>query len=205
MRVDILDGKSSTFEHREAISKLGFWFTKNKQIDGKWTKDCNESEIPKIRKFCRKRGLEYAVYEEGYTRSSNYRYRYFKEHPGLFNTFYQCAYCGKIKTRKNITVDHVIPVDKVVKGKKREKYKRILRRQGITDVNDVRNLVPACKSCNSKKSANTGFWILKGRIGKYPLFWATYHFFFIIVIIFIVCNFTEISTFMRDLFINWVS
>ena len=204
MRVEILDGKECTFKHREAISRLGFWFVRNQQIDGKWTKECEEKELQRIKKFCRKRKLEYAVYEEGYTRSSNYRYKYFKAHPGLFNTFYQCAYCGRIRTRKYITVDHIIPVDKVIKGKKREKYKQMLKRRNITDINDIRNLVSACKRCNSKKSARTGLWIMRGRIGRHPIIWAIWYLIIIIALTFVVSNFFEIINFLKHLFIQWI-
>jgi 5-methylcytosine-specific restriction endonuclease McrA len=205
MRVEILDGKECTFQHREAISRLGFWFIKSQQVDGKWTKECNKEDLQRIRKFCKRRKLEYAVYEEGYIRSSNYRYKYFKAHKGLFNTFYQCAYCGKIRTKKHITVDHIIPVDKVIKGKKREKYKKILKRKNITDINDIRNLVPACKRCNSKKSANTGFWIIRGEIGRHPIFWIIYYLIIIILTMFIICNFHEIVDFLKQLFIQWIN
>lgn len=205
MRVEILDGKEKAFEHRKAISKLGFWYIKNKEIDGRWSKECKESEIAKIKKFCKRHHLEYAVYEEGFTRSSNYRYRYFKAHKGLFNTFYQCAYCGRIRTKKYITVDHIIPVDKVIKGKRREHYKRLLRSKGITDINDVRNLVSACRRCNSQKSANAGIWILRGRIGSHPWFWVTCNLILIVVLIFVVCNISEIAEFFKNLFLSWIS
>lgn len=48
---------------------------------------------------------------------------------------YKCAYCGQ-KT-KDITCDHIIP----------------LTRGGL---NKIENLVPCCKSCNSKKHTKTG-------------------------------------------------
>lgn len=205
MRVEILDGKNKTFQHRTAISKLGFWYIKNQQTDGRWVKECTKKELAEVKKFCKKHRLEYAVYEEGYTRSSNYRYRYFKAHKGLFNKFYLCSYCGKIKTKKNITVDHIIPVDKVVKGKSRDRYKRVLRRNGIKDINDIKNLTTACKSCNSKKSANTGLWILRGRIGSKPGFWVMWYVIFFITIVFVCCNFSEIAAFFKTLFLNWIS
>ena len=204
MKVEILNGKNKTYQYKSKLYRLGFRFIKN-QNHGRWTKDCKESELKKIKRFCKKKKLEYAIYEDGYTRSSNYRYNFFKEHPGFLGKFYQCAYCGHIHTRKNITVDHIIPVDKVIKGKKREKYKKILKRQGIEDVNDVRNLVAACKRCNQRKSSNTGFWILKARIGKHPAFWLIYYTLLVVLLIFTISNFNAIVLFLKNLFINWIS
>ena len=49
-----------------------------------------------------------------YERSNDYRQQFFKANKPLFGkNIYQCAYCGKLKRKKNITVDHVIPVNKV--------------------------------------------------------------------------------------------
>jgi len=48
----------------------------------------------------------------------------------------KCAYCGVARTWKNVSRDHKIP----------------LSRGGT---NDIRNIVPACRSCNVKKNART--------------------------------------------------
>ena len=58
MRVEILDGKDSAYQHRKAISRMGFWYIKNQQIDGRWSKECEEDELPKIKQFCRKNHLQ---------------------------------------------------------------------------------------------------------------------------------------------------
>lgn len=47
----------------------------------------------------------------------------------------------------------------------------VLRLNGINDINDTRNLVPACRKCNSRKGANTGIWIIRGLIGRHFGFW----------------------------------
>lgn len=55
-----------------------------------------------------------------------------------------CVYCGK---KKKLTIDHVVPIDR-----------------GGT--NDMDNLVPACKSCNSRKNTKSLlswlYYLLKG-------------------------------------------
>lgn len=66
-----------------------------------------------------------------------YREEYFKIHPGKKllgrkGTYYKCVSCGKWYSKSNITVDHRIP-----------------KRKGGTD--DLWNLQPMCKSCNSSK------------------------------------------------------
>ena len=38
-------------------------------------------------------------------------------------------------------------------------------------VNDIRNLAPACRDCNSKKSDKMGLWVIRGWLGKYKLYW----------------------------------
>ena len=47
-----------------------------------------------------------------------------------------CAYCGK-PLGDNVTIDHIIPI---VRG----------------GTNDIDNLVPCCRHCNSKKCDKTG-------------------------------------------------
>lgn len=204
MLVQVLDAKESVYNHKEKLRRMGFRYIRDPASDGKWQKDCSTVELKSVRKFCRRNGLEYAVYEAGYTRSTNYRNKYFQVHKGFLGKYYQCAYCGKIKTKKGITVDHLIPVDKVIKGKRRDKYIRKLKKKGITDVNDVRNLVPACMKCNQKKSAQTGIWVLRGTLGKHPIYWLTVWFFSLLLIVFFIANWQAILSGLSQIFIDWL-
>lgn len=106
-------------------------------------------------------------------RSTNYRCNFFKVNKGLRGRrkHYHCSYCGRIKKKDDITVDHLIPVNKVLKGHHKRFWKMILRFNGINDINDTRNLVPACRKCNSRKGTNTGIWILRGLVGRHFGFW----------------------------------
>lgn len=66
-----------------------------------------------------------------------YREDYFKAHPGKKRfgrrgRWFKCVSCGKWYSKSAITVDHRIP-----------------KRKGGTD--DVWNLQPMCRSCNSSK------------------------------------------------------
>ena len=46
-----------------------------------------------------------------------------------------------------------------------------MRLIGIANVNDVRNLAPACRRCNIKKGRKAGIWIVKAIVGKYEIYW----------------------------------
>ncbi|MEY8334653.1 HNH endonuclease signature motif containing protein [Lachnospiraceae bacterium 47-T17] len=79
----------------------------------------------------------------------NYRYEYFKKNPGLFGCIWSCAYChGLIIGKKNVQVDHVIPLNSVF-GK-----------------NATYNLVAAHPSCNRRKSDKIDGRVAVGYISK---------------------------------------
>ena len=70
-----------------------------------------------------------------------YREDYFKAHEGVKllgkrGTYYRCVFCGGMFTKSEITVDH-----------------KIAKRLGGTD--DIWNLQPACRPCNSRKRERT--------------------------------------------------
>lgn len=168
---------------------MGFSWKATSKTGGYWEKDCQDNEIKKVERFCRRKRLKVVVYEKHYSRGDHYRKTFFDANHGIFGNgnYYWCAYCGKIISRKKVTVDHIVPVDKVLQGDRKEHYRRMLRRRGITDVNQKKNLVAACWPCNRKKSANTGLWILKGRIGRFGWLWVIRWIFRIWMITAIVC------------------
>ncbi len=57
----------------------------------------------------------------------------------------RCAYCGKAIERRQMQIDHVIPMEFY------ETYKVVDGR----DLNDMDNLLPACRSCNNYKDTLT--------------------------------------------------
>jgi hypothetical protein len=82
-----------------------------------------------------------------------------------------------------MVIDHLIPVAKA----KVSSYARFcLKLHGITNVNDVRNLVPSCDRCNRKKGAKMGLWVVRGRLGKYKLYWIIRRILIIALIVFAV-------------------
>jgi len=42
---------------------------------------------------------------------------------------------------------------------------------GISGANDAKNLVAACRRCNSKKGTKMGLWIVRGFLGRSELLW----------------------------------
>lgn len=104
-----------------------------------------------------------------YQRSTDYRRQFLRHNKGIFGggNFF-CSYCGKLLTPQRMTVDHLIPVNKV----KRKGFARLIMKiRGINNINDVNNLIPSCSNCNSRKSDKMGLWIIKGDIGKHPWYW----------------------------------
>lgn len=123
-----------------------------------------------------------------YERSSDYRRTFFKNNPGLFGTNkYQCVYCGKIKDKKKIQVDHLIPVHRV---KKRGLGRLLMKIKNINDINSLKNLVPSCAKCNQRKSSKMGLWLIKGILGKHFIWWILVwivRIFIIFAVIYVIC------------------
>ena len=103
-------------------------------------------------------------------RSSDYRRRFIEADPGPW----RCRYCGKrLRDKSEMTVDHVIPVARVSRlGVSGFFWRNFAIHEGIDDINDLKNLVPACRRCNSRKGQKGGIWILRAILGKYPIWFA---------------------------------
>lgn len=102
--------------------------------------------------------------EDKYVRNTSYRkdfVTHYKKHNGKY---FRCAYCGKKITSQKMTVDHIIPIDKVQHD---WKYRLLMKLSGMNNVNDICNLTPACERCNKRKGKKIGLrYYLKGKIGK---------------------------------------
>lgn len=180
MEIRIYDKKNKTYEFKKALKKLGFIRNKNY-----WVKECDKNEAEQARYFCEKYNLEYAPIKKEYVRSDNYRAVFFKYNNGIFSKrmHYHCAYCGKIKKKQDITIDHLIPINNVLHGKHSHYWRRKLWKSQISDINDYHNLVPACAKCNQKKGSKAGLWVLRGRIGSNFIFWCFYRVIQVMIII----------------------
>ena len=124
----------------------------------------------RIRRFCKNHGLTYVEAKDRYVRSGSYRGVFFTHEKGDRGNgkVYHCAYCGRRLKRKNVTVDHVIPVSA---AQKTRAGRVAMAFWGINNVNDPANMVAACERCNSRKADSGGLWILRGFIGRSVWFW----------------------------------
>lgn len=128
-----------------------------------------ERKLQQLKEYCWERHLKFYIDNEYGTRSRDYRARFFNSHRPVFGRFYFCAYCGRLLTKKRVTVDHLYPVAKVSRDPDLQKK---LKRQGILDLNSEKNLVAACYRCNQAKGAQMGSWIRKGKLGRHAWVWS---------------------------------
>lgn len=121
-------------------------------------------------------------YDEKWSRSTTYRGDYMK---GLDpHARCRCVYCGKIDNLENMVIDHIIPV---AMAKESKTVQRILEKLGYESINDVRNLVPACNDCNTKKGRDYNiFYSIRAKLGGYEIFWYIYWGLQILIIIFLI-------------------
>jgi len=75
-------------------------------------------------------------------------------------------FCHRRIPDKKLCIDHIYPIYRTKTGN--DFWLRLLR---IEDVNDVRNLAPACRRCNTKKGRNAGIWVLRAILGRYEAYW----------------------------------
>ena len=123
----------------------------------------------KIKRYCEDEHLKFKLSNSLGNRNSDCRRIFFKNvKPQVLGKYYICAYCGKLRTKDNITVDHIYPVKKSADS---IKYQNKMRRRGIDNINDPKNLIAACRKCNLKKSSSTGVWIIKAKLGRYKYLW----------------------------------
>ena len=128
-----------------------------------------QNAVQKIKYYCQSQHLKFKISNSLGNRSGDYRRIFFiYNKPQIMGKYYICAYCGRLRTKDRITVDHIYPIGKASKSLK---YQERLRRRGIDNINEPRNLVGACKKCNGKKGAKGGLWILRAKIGKYKYLW----------------------------------
>lgn len=123
----------------------------------------NEKGLRKIQKLCNKFHYNYKINNSYGTRSSNYRADFFNANKPILNHYY-CAYCGYLIPKNKITVDHLYPIGVASKN---VKLQQKLKKKRIYNINDTKNLVAACKSCNQKKGKKLGKWIRKGAKGRH--------------------------------------
>lgn len=164
MKVLIYTGFFRRLFLKKRLKEIKFVPKQNGKYWQRHIDDDNRNELKKVRKFCRRKFLKYDFVDDSMDRSTNYRNNFFKSRKGILGSdIYVCAYCGRFLTKKRVCVDHIIPV---YRAKNDDFYRKLLSFRHIKNVNDIRNLAPSCNKCNSKKSANGGFWIIRGWFGR---------------------------------------
>ena len=124
--------------------------------------------VNRIRILCRNEHYIFKINNSLGTRSNDYRHMFFLTNsPSVLNGYF-CSYCGRYVSKNKITVDHLYPIGRASKSLRLQRW---LRFNGITDINDTRNLVPACERCNKSKGTHMGLWILKGILGRVQWLW----------------------------------
>lgn len=118
----------------------------------------------KYLKMLKRRKIRYRYYESRWERNSTYRNDFLK----ASRPPYRCRYCNRYLKRDYMVVDHIVPV---AKAKVSPHARFLLYIQGISNVNDIRNLAPSCQKCNRRKDTKMGLWWLRGKLGKYKLYW----------------------------------
>ncbi len=147
MLVAVTNKYNNTYKYRRRLYRLGLRYA-----NGKWqTTTSDDRLIKKIAKYCRKHNLYCECIPENYVRSGTYRREFLGSYKKYRGRYFRCAYCGKMLVSKEMTVDHIIPVDKAQHSKS---VRRLMKFSGISNVNDIRNLTPACRKCNKRKSAS---------------------------------------------------
>lgn len=161
--------------------------------DGEYFGKVSQWSFEELSDFCHINHLNIKIDNEFGERNTVYRRTFFQNNPPHIKGRYFCAYCGRLLKKEKVTVDHIYPVSQ---AKKSIRLQKKLRRKGISNINDKKNLVAACWSCNSRKRAKMGSWILRGEIGRYPVLWVFRHLLRIILVCslgyyFYTHNFTE--------------
>lgn len=166
--VKVVDGKRKTYCLRKELRERGFSFSSLPEPH--WYAEIADEDFETLKMWCFRKRLGMICSKN--ERSGDYRRRFFEG--GQYkacNDKYFCSYCGRLLSEDKVCVDHVISVNKAQTSLF---YFDLIERLGFESVNDVRNLVPACRRCNARKGAKGRIWVLKGFVGRFPAFWMVF-------------------------------
>lgn len=151
--------KRNTYKFRRKLNKLGLRYE-----NGKWRLKTSDKTIEnEIACFCQRKHLHYECIDDKYVRSNDYRKNFISSYEKKDGKYYRCAYCGKKLTNQRMTVDHIIPIDKVQHN---VYYRKLMDFFKINNINDVNNLAPACEKCNKRKGRKLKGYLLNGITGR---------------------------------------
>lgn len=160
------DGRNKTYNKRKTLRNLGYTYSPD---DYGYIAYGTRGDRKTHERTARKLGLRLVAKDEDFARDNTYRQRFFSANPPKIRGKYQCVYCGRLMDKEHTTVDHVIPV---FQAQTSPYVQRLMQLMGITDVNELDNLVPACSSCNTRKGSDYSLmWTIRARLGSRPAFW----------------------------------
>ncbi|WP_236884397.1 HNH endonuclease [Clostridium baratii] len=177
----------NTYYYRKELKSEEFEFVKKAYGKSYWMKKYvmtsdELGELDKVRNYWKKKGLNTLILYPNNIRSNDYRKKFLSSNNGIKGYFF-CAYCGKIMDINTLTVDHIFPIERTAKS---NLLKKILRMMNIENINDIKNLAPCCKRCNSRKGSKVGLWTIRGLLGRYKFTWPTIWITIIFISIFII-------------------
>lgn len=158
-----LSGK--TYDLKTEIKNDGFRWNANQKA---WVKEHETiEEYYRIKeKYEDIAGIKIRLLDSRYSRDNLYRKAFFERYHGFFG-IYRCAYCGIPMRKKNVTVDHIVPVAQSADSKKSRLFLKYI---GAKNINSVKNLTPCCRRCNSSKGSIRSLRLfIKGYSGKTSL------------------------------------
>lgn len=162
--VAVHNGRNKTFWCAPRLRFYGL----QREKDDRYVGEVTGRTYEKLKNYCKRKGLIFHTNNEYGERSSDYRRTFFQNNKPIVQNCYFCAYCGKLLSKKKVTVDHLFPVSKVSRDIRLQKK---MARMGIYGLNEKKNLVAACMKCNRRKGTHMGKWIIKGRIGRHAWVW----------------------------------
>ena len=187
--LQIYNNKRKSYCFKEQLKEKKFKFVKKKRTsywEKKYREDENNDDINNEVEYWNEKGLKPILLYPQNRRSNNYR-DVFLENRKSIKGYYFCSYCGSILNKNTLTVDHIIPIDRTSKSKF---LKWILKKLKIEDINNIKNLTPSCRKCNSRKGSKIGLlWIVRGLTGRCIFTWVFVWLFLLGALMYLLINF----------------
>ena len=159
MLIVVSNRKRNTYRYRRKLCGFGLQYTGNK-----WSLQTSDDDLIQcVKRYCKRKRLAFESIEDKYVRSTDYRKNFLQQYQRKNGKYFRCAYCGKKLTTQKVTVDHIIPIDKVQHQKR---FQRLMKLAGIDNINDIKNLTPACERCNKRKGRKLRGYYIKGLTGR---------------------------------------
>ena len=178
--VEITVSEQQRKNNRRAFRRLRLKYTGKRDGLYCYTGNLTGSQYQRALAHCDRYRLRLTLNNNYGQRGNTYRKQFFQANSPVWRRYYFCAYCGRLVPLEQLTVDHLYPI---ARARRDVRLQQKLKRKGVLNINDTANLVPACRSCNSKKGVKMGSRILKGKLGRHPWYWKVRHTLRIILII----------------------